>query len=133
MMRTQTEARGVVRGQQIARAKLERAKLFRREMTPEERLLWARLRRSQLPGLHFRRQQVIAGFIVDFYCARAGLLVEVDGAVHDSQPDYDAERDEILAARGLRILRVSNEDVQRDVDAVLTRILAHATGAPVGG
>jgi very-short-patch-repair endonuclease len=127
MTMMQTEARGVVRGQHVARAKLERAKVLRREMTPEERLLWGRLRRSQLAGLHFRRQQVIAGFIADFYGASAGLVVEVDGAVHDTQPDYDAERDEILAARDIRILRVSNEDVRQDIDAVLTHIVAYAT------
>ena len=132
-MRSQDEARGVVRGQHVAREKLERAQALRREMTPEERLIWGRLRRSQVDGLHFRRQQVIAGFIVDFYCATAGLVVEVDGTVHDTQSDYDAERDEILAAHDIRILRVSNEDVHHDIDTVLTRIVAHATKSVVSG
>jgi very-short-patch-repair endonuclease len=126
MMTMQAETRRVVRGQKVAKAKLERAKLFRRDMTPAERLLWARLRRSQLRGLHFRRQQVIDGFIVDFYCTTAGLVVEVDGPVHDTQPEYDAERGAILTAHGIRILRVSNEDVQQRVEAVLVRIAAHA-------
>ena len=83
----QPETRRVVRGQRVVRAKLEQAKLLRRDMTLEERLLWTRLRRSQRHGLHFRRQQVIYGFIVDFYCASVNLAVEVDGLVHDTQPD----------------------------------------------
>ncbi|HLH25952.1 MAG TPA: DUF559 domain-containing protein [Chloroflexota bacterium] len=127
MMTMQLEGRQVVRGQRIARPKLERAKRLRREMTPEERRLWERLRRSQLHGLHFRRQQVIDGFTVDFYCATAGLIVEVDDPVHETQPAYDGERDEILMVRGLRILRVPNEDVRQRLDAVLARIVAHAT------
>jgi very-short-patch-repair endonuclease len=96
-------------------------------MTPEERLLWARLRRSQLHGFHFHRQQVIDGFIVDFYCASANLVVEVDGAVHDTQAEYDAERERISTSRRPRVLRVSNEAVRQDIDAVLAQIAACAT------
>ncbi|HZR98001.1 MAG TPA: DUF559 domain-containing protein [Chloroflexota bacterium] len=131
-MTMQSEGRRVVRGQRVARPKLERAKLLRREMTPEERLLWERLRRSQLHGLHFRRQQVIDGFIVDFSCATAGLVVELDGPVHDTRSDYDGERDAILTARGLRVLRVPNGDVRHRTDAVLARIVAHARQAIAG-
>lgn len=97
-------------------------------MTAEECALWRGLRRSQLSGFHFRRQQVINGFIVDFYCHAARLIVEVDGQVHDEQPDYDEERDQILAARGLRTLRLSNDEVQRDMTGVLARIAQHLSG-----
>jgi very-short-patch-repair endonuclease len=127
------DARRVVRGQRVARAKLERVKVRRRGMTFEERLLWQRLRRSQLGGLHFHRPQVIDGFIVDSYCVALGLVVEVDGFIHDAQPDYDAERDKILAACGLHVLRVTNEDVKRDINPVLTRILAHASATMFNG
>jgi very-short-patch-repair endonuclease len=91
-------------------------------MTPAERTLWARLRRNQLDGLHFRRQQVIDGFIADFYCHAAGLVVELDGPVHDSQPEYDAERDRIFAGRGLCVLRFRNEAVYASMDEVLRAI-----------
>lgn len=91
-----------------AAAKRERVRKMRREMTPAEAILWKYLRTNQLDGLHFRRQQVIDGFIADFYCHAARLVIEVDGEVHDQQPDYDAERDRILTARGLRILRFTN-------------------------
>ena len=114
----------IIRGQKIDSKKLERAKQLRRNMTPAEKRLWAALRRNQLDGLHFRRQQIIDGFIVDFCCHAAGLVVEVDGPVHDEaeQADYDAERDRILAARGLHLLRVRNEEVLQNPGSVLERI-----------
>jgi very-short-patch-repair endonuclease len=72
--------------------------------------------------LDFRRQQVIDGFIVDFYCHAAGLVVELDGGVHDLQPDYDEERDTVLLARGLRLLHLCDEGVLTDLASVLERI-----------
>jgi len=114
----------IIIGQKVDPAKVQRAKELRRQMTPEERILWQHLRANRLDGFHFRRQQVIDGFIVDFYCHAAGLVVESDGEVHQQQSEYDAERDEILSARGLRLLRISNEEIRRDLSGVLTRIAA---------
>jgi very-short-patch-repair endonuclease len=116
--------RNIIVGQKIDPAKLEQAKKLRRAMTPAERQLWTSLRGNRLKGLHFRRQQVIDGFIVDFYCHAAGLVVEVDGPVHDQQADYDTERDRVLSARGLRILHVPNSEVMQDLMRVLARIEA---------
>jgi very-short-patch-repair endonuclease len=73
----------LIRGQKISRAKFEMSKGLRQQMTPEERILWERLRRNGLNGIHFRRQQVIDGYIVDFYCQSANLIIEVDGEVHE--------------------------------------------------
>jgi very-short-patch-repair endonuclease len=112
----------LITGQKIDSAKLQQAKALRRNMTPAERRLWAELRANRLDGFHFRRQQIIDGFIVDFYCHVASLVVEVDGPVHNEQADQDAERDRILAARGLHILRVRNEEVMQNLEDVLTRI-----------
>jgi very-short-patch-repair endonuclease len=112
----------LITGQKIDSTKLQQAKALRRNMTPAERRLWAELRANRLDGFHFRRQQIIDGFIVDFYCHAASLVVEVDGLVHDEQADQDAERDRILAARGLHILRVRNEEVMQNLGEVLTRI-----------
>ena len=95
-----------------------RAQWMRREPTDAEALLWQRLRRRHL-GVRFRRQVVIGRFIADFYCAVARLIIEVDGAVHEARHDIDAERDRLLQANGLRILRVRNEDVIDDLDAVI--------------
>lgn len=113
----------VVLGQKVDRAKVMRAKELRRDMTEEEKLLWKELRTNRLQGLHFRRQQVISGFIVDFYCHSARLVVEVDGGIHQEQNEYDTERDWLLQARGLRVLRIRNDDVRNHMSAVLDRIL----------
>ena len=80
--------KNIIPGQKVTKAKLERAKELRHEMTPAEKLLWEQVRAKKL-GVRFRRQQVIQGFIVDFYCHKAALVVEVDGDVHDLQKDKD--------------------------------------------
>ena len=115
--------KNIVVGQKISSEKKQRVKELRREMTPAENILWQRLRRNQLNGLHFRRQQVIDGFIVDFYCHAASLIVEVDGGIHKIQKEQDAERDAHLISRGFRILRVTNDEVNQDIDSVLRKIL----------
>ena len=118
------QPRNIVRGQSVNSAKVERAKELRRNQTPEEKILWQALRRNQLDGRHFRRQQVIDGFIVDFYCHSIGLVVELDGGIHDQQLGYDRERDEVLARRGIRVLRLRNAEIRRDLSAVLEKIAA---------
>jgi very-short-patch-repair endonuclease len=113
----------VVTGQHVSNELFNRSKELRREMTPAEAKLWARLRAGRLEGFHFRRQQVIDRFIVDFYCHQAELVVEVDGDVHLEQEAYDRQRDAYLSARGLRVLRVTNRDVNGNLEGVLTAIL----------
>ena len=120
--------RNVVIGQKVNPAKVRRAKELRRQMTEEEKILWQQLRANRLHGFHFRRQQVIDGFIVDFYCHAAGLIVEVDGKVHQQQAEYDAERDRHLSTRGFHVLRVRNREVREDLPRVLTQITAACCG-----
>ncbi len=62
-------------------------------------------------GLKFRRQQVVGRYVLDFYCAELRLGIEIDGAIHDGQIEYDAVRDEIVSSYGIRILRIRNEDL----------------------
>jgi len=90
-------------------------------MTPAEKILWNELRANKL-GVHFRRQQVIAGFIVDFYCHKSALVIEVDGDIHDLQRDEDTRRENALREMGLRIVRFRNDEVVRDLSAVLRKI-----------
>ena len=99
---------------------------MRREMTPSEARLWERLRAGRLHRLSFRRQQVIGGFIADFYCRSARLVIECDGLVHASQAEYDQERDTIIAAYNLRILRFSNDAIAHNLPAVLADIIQAA-------
>jgi very-short-patch-repair endonuclease len=114
--------RNIVIGQKVTFAKQQLAKEFRRQMTPEEKILWQYLRGNRLNNLHFRRQQIIDGFLADFYCHAAALVIEVDGKIHEQQVEYDAERDKVLKARGLHLLRIKNEEVRHELDNVLMRI-----------
>jgi len=113
--------KNIIPGQRVTKEKLERAKELRREMTPAEKVLWQEVRAKKL-GVRFRRQQVIQGFIVDFYCHKAALVVEVDGDIHDLQQEEDARREKALSALGLRIVRFRNDEVVRNVSAVVRKI-----------
>jgi very-short-patch-repair endonuclease len=104
------------------------ARHLRRQQTVAEAMLWQALRRHQLDGLQFRRQHPFGRYIADFYCPKARLIVEVDGAIHES-PDYrarDRDRDRLLAEMGVRVLRVTNDEVLHDLPATLQRIRAAA-------
>jgi very-short-patch-repair endonuclease len=89
-------------------------------------MLWQRLRRDQLDGLHFRRQHPIGRFVLDFYCPAARLVVELDGGVHVTRRQRDAERTEMLRAGGYWVLRFRNEEVIDNVESVLNRIRSAA-------
>ena len=112
-------AANIVVGQKVEECKVVLARAMRREMTSCEAKLWERLRRSNL-GVSFRRQQVIAGFIADFYCHQANLVVEVDGPIHEAE--YDAERDRVFAGYGIVTLRFSNRQVEEQIGVVLYQI-----------
>ncbi len=109
--------------QGIADGKYREARRLRQEMTDSERLLWARLRRNQINGLHFRRQHVLYGFIVDFYCMKLKLAIEVDGGIHNNQSEQDFIRDEILISHGIRVFRVANERITASINDVILDIL----------
>ena len=116
--------RRIVLGARVSKEKLEVAKHLRRTMTLPEKHLWERLRARRFNGIHFRRQQVIRGFIVDFYWHAAGLAIEVDGDTHRNQWEYDQARDHRLSEVGVRVIRFQNEDVLLRIDTVLSSILA---------
>ncbi|MEW6716437.1 MAG: endonuclease domain-containing protein [Chloroflexota bacterium] len=112
----------LITGQKINPVVLQRAKELRRDMTLAEKRLWTALRRNQLDGFRFRRQQIIGRYIVDFYCDAARLIVEVDGSVHNQQIEYDQAREHVLRDYELRILRFSNEEIMKNLENVLSEI-----------
>jgi len=99
-----------------------RARRLRSDSTDPERLLWRRLRGVQVSGAHFRRQHAMGNFIVDFFCARARLVVEVDGETHAMAEDHDRARSRWLEGRGYSVLRFTNREVIHQLDAVVERI-----------
>jgi len=120
-------ALGMSRYQRVTEEKVAMAKALRKNATPSEKMLWEALRGRQLKGAKFRRQQVIRGFIVDFYTEAANLAIELDGSAHDS-PEAQAKdkaREAVLQGAGVRILRFDNEAVLGDLPTVLETIQRH--------
>jgi very-short-patch-repair endonuclease len=113
--------KNIIPGQTVTKEKLQRARELRRDMTPAEKVLWQELRANKL-GIHFRRQQIISGFIVDFYCHKAALVIEVDGDIHDLQKEDDAKRDKALSEMGLKIVRFRNDEILNNLLMVVKRI-----------
>lgn len=102
----------------------EHAKALRKNMPLAERILWSRVKGKQLKGCQFYRQKIIGNYIVDFYCAKGNLVIEVDGGQHYSSEEKqkDRIRDEYMAQVGLRVLRFSNREVLKNVDEVIEMI-----------
>ncbi|MBN2700916.1 MAG: endonuclease domain-containing protein [Methylothermaceae bacterium] len=97
----------------------QHAKNLRKNATDVERPLWYYLRGRRLDGLKFRRQEPIAGYIVDFVCHERRLIIELDGGQHTWQTDYDRRRTDCLRAEGYTVLRFWNHEVLKDMETVL--------------
>jgi very-short-patch-repair endonuclease len=109
-----------------------RAKELRQRMTPAEHILWERLRGRRLSGLKFRRQHPTGACVVDFYCAKARLVIEIDGGIHLGQVEADADRSHELEAQGYQVLRFTNELIEADLESVLSAIqIACQSKAPL--
>ena len=101
---------------------LENARRLRREMTPHERKLWYLFLRKY--PVKFFKQRIIGSYIVDFYCSSAKLVIEIDGSQHyDIQGmEYDAHRSAFIESFGLKVVRLSNRDIDRNFSSVCEQI-----------
>ena len=106
----------------------ENARILRKNMTPEERHLWYDFLKNISATVY--RQKVIGSYIVDFYCAQANLVIEIDGSQHYSADGklYDGDRDDYLRSLGLVVLRYSNRDIHENFHAVCEDIYFHIVG-----
>ncbi len=104
---------------------LRRAKEFRKSPTPEENILWERLRAKRLNNFVFRRQFPVGSYILDFYCRSLKLAIEADGGQHADEEKrlYDEERMRFLEANGIMVLRFWNSDIRGNLTTVLDTIL----------
>ena len=100
------------------------ARELRKNMTPAEKMLWEGIRKKSL-GLEFHRQVPILNFIVDFYCHEIGLVIEVDGNIHEHNFLEDAERQGKMEAQGLHFLRFTNNDILSDTESVINIIKSY--------
>lgn len=104
-----------------------RRKELRKNLTSAEATLWKYLQRKQLHGRKFRRQHSIENFIVDFYCPKEKLIIELDSAYHldFAQQNYDLERTNRLETLGFKVVRFENKLVFEAIDYVLEEISSH--------
>ena len=102
--------------------KKEFSKELRKEQTEAERKVWEVLRNRKFLGLKFRRQYVIKGFVVDFYCDKKDLVIEVDGKVHEDQKEYDNYRQAQIELRVKHFIRIKNEELKDDISVLLNKI-----------
>jgi len=105
-------------------AKKELARNLRKNQTQSEEILWQALRDRQFKFLKFRRQHVISGFVVDFYCHRLRLAIELDGKIHEKQKEYDQLRQKIIEEKDIMFLRINSKDIFENLENVLVRIEA---------
>ncbi|GAA4345077.1 endonuclease domain-containing protein [Flaviaesturariibacter amylovorans] len=118
------------------RARFGRLKAYAKEMranpTPAESKLWEMLQAHRIAGLHFRRQFIMLGYIVDFVCVRKALIIEADGPIHDTpdQAVYDAERTKQLEQLGFTVLRFPNEAILQNTETVRAQIEATVLNRP---
>ena len=111
----------------------ENARILRKNQTFEEQMLWEKLRGKQILGKRFHRQKPIAvyyegytsEYIVDFYCRESKLVIELDGNQHECQKKYDEVRTELLAKKGLRVIRFKNKEIRENIELVLIKIKGH--------
>lgn len=103
-----------------------RARKFRKQMTKAEQKIWFRIRDRQLAPAPFRRQHVCGKYILDFYCAKAKLVVEIDGITHTSKAaiEYDSKRTRFIENQGLTVIRFWNHEVYADPDDVVEKIFS---------
>jgi very-short-patch-repair endonuclease len=102
----------------------EFSQLLRKNMADAEKLLWSKLRRKQLKGSQIYRQRIIDDYIVDFYCPKADLIIEIDGSQHytDEGINKDKIRDNFLKIQGFKVLRFSDKEVFENLKGVVEKI-----------
>jgi very-short-patch-repair endonuclease len=102
----------------------KRAIVLRNKMTKAEIILWSRLRMRQVEGLKFRRQQPIFDYIVDFYCHKVKLVIEVDGEIHTlpEQRKSDKLRNKMLTINGYNVIHFTNHEIETNLDSSISTI-----------
>jgi len=107
------------------------ARKLRNDMTLSEILLWQHIKGKQLLGYDFHRQKPIDEYVVDFYCPRLKLVLEIDGDSHEGKEEADKMRQEKLESLGLTVMRFWDWDVKSNVDGIVEHlrewIEAHVT------
>lgn len=106
------------------KALLERRKELRRNQTDAEKTLWAHISKKQIGTFRFLRQYGVGPYILDFYCPKIRLCIEVDGSVHTGEDAeiYDKEREEYLKSLDITIIRFWNNEIMKNIDQAVSKI-----------
>jgi len=103
----------------------ERARELRKAGMLHEALLWNQLKQKKFNRLDFDRQKIIGNYIVDFFCAEKGVVIEADGASHEGREDYDANRDVYLKSLGLTVIRIPVREILQNMEGVVAVLRNH--------
>ena len=97
---------------------------LRKNQTYTEKIVWMYLRNRQMEGYKFRRQYSVDKFVIDFYCPKLKLAIEIDGSIHNEpdQKEYDVKRQEYLETFGIKFLRLTNEEINGNPNAAFEKI-----------
>ncbi|NQV38763.1 MAG: endonuclease domain-containing protein [Candidatus Marinimicrobia bacterium] len=98
------------------------ARNLRNNSTLSEVLLWQSLKKKQVLGYQFSRQRPIGDYIVDFYCSKLMLVIEIDGSSHEDKYEYDVSRQKYLERLGLSVIRFDDKDIKNQLHNVLSGI-----------
>jgi len=104
--------------------KIGMAREFRKNQTTIEQIMWEELRNRKFLNLKFRRQYLIEGYIVDFYCSELKLAIEIDGLIHLKQIKEDKLRQKDIEEKGIKFIRFKNKNVQNNIEEVLKKLEA---------
>jgi len=111
---------------------VSRAREFRKETTKAEKIFWDKvLKNEKLADFKFTRQKPLGNFIIDFYCAKLHLAIEIDGEIHKFQKTRDEERDNLLKQKfGLKIIRYTNEEVLNNTKKIVADLVIKINATP---
>jgi len=101
------------------------ARNLRKGRIRSEVMMWQELQKKKFKGHTFNRQVSIGGYIVDFFCAKAKVVIEIDGKTHDAKQEYDKKRDQYLQSQGLTVIHVEHMNVIRRFDYVMYHLERH--------
>jgi very-short-patch-repair endonuclease len=98
-----------------------RRKQLRNQANESEQIMWTKLRKSQL-GFKFTRQYSVDGYVMDFYCPKLRIGIEIDGGIHRSKLEYDAYRDKYIKSYDIKVIKFSDQEVINNIDVVIKKL-----------
>ena len=98
------------------------ARNFRKNLTESERIFWRELRNNKFLNLKFRRQFVISGYILDFYCPKLKVAIEIDGKIHEKQKEKDFLRQQVIERNQVIFFRIVSEKIENNIDKSLEKL-----------